>query len=376
MLNRYRKEITYCTYCPKLCRFACTVTNAEVRETVTPTTKMNLMHLVREGAIDYTPDVAEITYHCTGCRLCRAYCKHRTDVAETMIAAREEAVKFGVCPPAIKEFLGKYREHSNAYGEDLSGALATLKQERRINKTAEIIYFPGAVTLQHYPGVAADMTGLLEMCGADFAILGGDNHCCGIPALLAGDRQAFSKVAKTIAEILNDYKTVVCGDPSTIETINTYYPQAGAKVKSELLHTTEWLAKQAAEKRISFGPKSDSSVMYHDPCYLAKYLNVMEPPRQLLQQMFYPDNILEFSWNRDKNYCCGGGGLVPVAAPEVAAEITRRRLEEFYEHKPGMLVTACPTCERMFERADNTIAVVDIVTLVRQQIDDSVIAGR
>ncbi len=91
--------------------------------------------------------------------------------------------------------------------------------------------------------------------------------------------------------------------------------------------------------------------------------------------MFYPDNILEFSWNRDKNYCCGGGGLVPVTAPEVAAGITRERLKEFYEYAPDALVTACPTCERMFERADNTIAVLDIVTLVRQQLNENIMGS-
>ncbi len=231
MLTKYKKEITYCTFCPKLCRFACTVTNAEMRETVTPTTKMNLLHLVREGAIDFTADVAEIAYHCTGCRLCRAYCKHRTDVAETMIAAREEAVKFGVCPDSVKVFIAKYRKFSNPYGEDLSSTLASLKQERRINKTAQMIYFPGAVTLQHYPGVASDMISLLEMCGTDFAVLGGDNLCCGTPALLAGDVKTFAKTAKSIAEILNSYETVICGDPRPSKLLKPTTPVQARKLR-------------------------------------------------------------------------------------------------------------------------------------------------
>ena len=84
--------------------------------------------------------------------------------------------------------------------------------------------------------------------------------------------------------------------------------------------------------------------------------------------MFFPDNIVEFSWNRDKNYCCGGGGLLPVTIPKVSRAITNKRLEEAAEAAPDMLVTACPTCERTFHRADPKLPVRDVISLVAEHI--------
>ena len=42
-------SLTYCTYCPKLCRHTCPVSNATARETLTPQTKMATMRLLRIG---------------------------------------------------------------------------------------------------------------------------------------------------------------------------------------------------------------------------------------------------------------------------------------------------------------------------------------
>lgn len=368
MLDKFAHEISYCTFCPKMCRFACPVTNAEARETVTPTAKLNFMHLIRSGAIGLDDEVADIFYRCAGCLTCRAYCKHRINVPDVIEAARRAAVEKNVQPPSLERHIKTFADHHNPYGGTLRLKLEELGLANRIGKQAPVLYFIGCTTLFHFGDLAKDIVRLLELCGTDFAVFGGDSLCCGTPALLSGDVKSFKAAAKQNVEFLNRYETIVTGCPSCMASLKFKYPEYGARLKSNIIHITQTVAEQANAGRLEFKPRSDARVMYHDPCHLAKYFGVFEPPRALLGKMFFPDNLIEFSWNRDKNYCCGGGGLLPVTAPKVSREITRKRLEEFHEAAPDILATACPTCERTFQRADQKIAVKDVISLVAENL--------
>ena len=65
-----------CTFCPKLCRFACPVAEAERRETVTPWGLMSRANFVRKGQVPLDVETAAIFEHCTGCGRCTQNCRH------------------------------------------------------------------------------------------------------------------------------------------------------------------------------------------------------------------------------------------------------------------------------------------------------------
>ena len=90
-----------CAFCPKLCRFACPVAEAEARETVTPWGLMTRADDVRRGALALDRDTAESWAHCTGCGRCTQICKHDNPVATALFAARAEAVAQTVAPAAL-----------------------------------------------------------------------------------------------------------------------------------------------------------------------------------------------------------------------------------------------------------------------------------
>jgi dimethylglycine catabolism B len=351
-----------------MCRFSCPVTNAEARETVTPTAKLNFMQLAADGAITMDREVAEVFYHCAGCLTCRAYCKHRINVPDVIEAARQEAFAKCVHPPVLDRHIKNFAEHKNPYGDRLRTKLEEFGQPHRMNKAAPILYFIGCTTLFHFTDLAKSMILLMERSGLDYAIHAGDSLCCGTPALLSGDVKAFKEAAKINADALNKYETIVTGCPSCMATMKLKYAEYGVTITSKFVHSTELVAEYVKSGRLQLKPRGNETVMYHDPCHLAKYFGVFDPPRYLLEQMFYADNMTEFSWNRDKNYCCGGGGLLPITAPGVSREITEKRLEEFNEAAAEILATACPTCERTFHRADPKMAVKDVVSLVAERL--------
>ncbi|PIU65357.1 MAG: (Fe-S)-binding protein, partial [Armatimonadetes bacterium CG07_land_8_20_14_0_80_40_9] len=65
---------------------------------------------------------------------------------------------------------------------------------------------------------------------------------------------------------------------------------------------------------------------------------------------------------------CGWGGGESFIFPEIAKSIAKKRLEEFEESKATLLITACPSCRQMFERANDKIKVKDIINLIAESI--------
>jgi Fe-S oxidoreductase len=96
--KNHKKQIDYCAYCPKLCRFACPVGQVVERETVTPTGKAVALKLVAESKAEFDREFAELVYLCSGCRITQTYCEHDIDVFPALEKARAEAVKKGVAP--------------------------------------------------------------------------------------------------------------------------------------------------------------------------------------------------------------------------------------------------------------------------------------
>ena len=88
LFKKYYKEIEYCTFCPKMCRFACPVVNVTANETYQPWGRQTLLHMVREGNLPFNREVAFSMYQCANCMLCREYCDYLVEVPPVMIAAR------------------------------------------------------------------------------------------------------------------------------------------------------------------------------------------------------------------------------------------------------------------------------------------------
>src|SRR5215472_15353459 len=91
-LEARREALETCVFCPKLCRSACPVSNAEPRETITPWGKMSMAHFAAHGDVPLDHSHAAPAWACTGCYACREACDHRNDVASTLFDARAAIV--------------------------------------------------------------------------------------------------------------------------------------------------------------------------------------------------------------------------------------------------------------------------------------------
>jgi len=362
------KEIEYCTFCPKLCRFACPVGNATFRETHTPWGRQTILHFVNDGKQEFNREVVINTYRCLTCNLCQTYCDHDNDVPGTMLDARAKAVEMQVIPREVQEYRTFFLEHNNPVGEDLLARLRGIVPKALFNEEAQVAYFPGCGNIFNYPNVINDTFRLLEALGVDYvAVHDGEIQVSGYTLMTLGLLKDYKILAQRVAKELKRYKTVIVGDPSDAYEFQFRYKEVGVELAPKVLHISQFLRPFFEQNKVPVRNLYPKKVIYHDPCYLGRYLGEYDGPRLMLDAVC-KEPIQEFSWNRESSYCCGGGGGIPVTHPDIAKQVAEHRLKEVLEGEEKTLVTNCPTCQRVFQKTNSQIEVLDLVTLIAKSL--------
>ena len=105
----------------------------------------------------------------------------------------------------------------------------------------------------------------------------------------------------------------------------------------QLSHITEFIL----EKKPLFSSWK-KKVIYHDPCYLGRWLGIYDAPRQVLQNI--PGlELVEFADTRESSPCCGSEVEFRTAFPQLAETMGKKILKEA-KKKNAMVVTASPHC--------------------------------
>jgi len=139
-----------------------------------------------------------------------------------------------------------------------------------------------------------------------------------------------------------------------------------------VVHHSQFLLQllQAGRLKISKGPLATAT--YHDPCYLGRYNQIFESPRQVLS--YVSDlNLVEMERNRERNFCCGaGGGHLWLEEQKVGERINVMRTDQALATGAGLVATACPYCLQMFQdgsktrEVDETLKIKDIAEILAE----------
>lgn len=226
---------------------------------------------------------------------------------------------------------------------------------------------------------------ILRHAGVTFSILGTDETCCGDPMRRIGNEYLFQMLAQENIETMNSLgvKKIVTSCPHCLNTLKNEYPAFGGTY--EVIHYTELIAHLLAEGKLKLasGPASGdgaSRVAYHDSCYLGRYQQEYDAPRNVLRAMTGV-TVLEADRNREKSFCCGAGGGRMWMEEEADHRVNEVRVGQLLEKAPQVIGVNCPYCLTMMEDGVKTVEggvdvkVMDLAEMVAARLNGGATAG-
>ena len=351
------RQLDYCTFCPKMCRHACPVSTASGRETHIPQVKMDRMNQLRLGRGSWTTESTDPLWACTGCRHCTMYCDHANEPGLVLFTGRAQAVAKGVPHPALTNYSERFR----AREQRLTEQLQTMFPDHLATE-GELGYWPGCDAIDKGAADIAAGLALFERVGLEHVkLVSAPQACAGYPLLAAGHRDLFRWHAGRVAASLRGFKKIAMGCSACLYAMRAQYPAEGVELRTEVVSLADVLAPAAQNLACSLTRKS---VYVHDPCYHARYNDVVEQPRKALSQLA---EVRDLSWSKGDTECCGGGGLLPKTMPAVADQMAKKQLAEVQAAGGGLVVTSCATCAFMLQRnAPPSVEVVNLATAIAQ----------
>ncbi len=317
-------------------------------------------------------------WSCTTCWACVAACPVMIDQLGFLVDFRRLLVAESKIDRKKTEIIVNFAEKSNPYGipaidranwaKDLD--VKTLHKE----PNAEYLYWVGCASSYdpRNQKIAKSLVKIFQKAGVSFGILGVEEKCCGETLRRMGDEGRFQELVLENIEILNKYgiKKIIIHCPHGYNTLKNEYPKFGGNFK--VIHHTDFILSLMNQGKIIPHKKLSETIVYHDPCYLARYNEIYETPRQLLQST--ATNIREFSKNRILTFCCGGGGGNAWYEVPEKKRISTIRVEEMEQTGAELLTVACPFCITMFEDAikgkglEEKLQVKEIAELIAETI--------
>ena len=219
----------------------------------------------------------------------------------------------------------------------------------------EVLYWVGCAAAfdTRNQKVARAVATCLHAAGVNFAILGQEELCTGDPARRMGNDYVFQMLAMANVETLDKYRmgerTIVTACPHCFNTIGNEYGQLGGRYR--IVHHSQYLAGLLESGRLvtlpedataSTGDHRPGSVTVHDSCYLARYNNVIAPPRDVLGAAGV--SITEMDKSGRNTFCCGAGGGRMWMEETRGTRINEERTRQVLATGAETVATSCPFC--------------------------------
>ena len=209
-----------------------------------------------------------------------------------------------------------------------------------------MIYFRGCTAREKETSIADATEKLLKLANIDYKVLD-DEICCGSVLLRTGFIDEAKNQIQKNTEVLSG-ELILTSCAGCYKTLKQDYEGL------DVIHISQFLKEIIDEKKLSFN-KKNLTVTYHDSCHLGRHCNIFDDPRSVISSVA---DLVEMGNNHENSLCCGAGGGVKSAYPEIADEMANSRISEAIDTKTKLLITPCPFCKLNLK--DHGLEVLDL----------------
>jgi len=298
-------------------------------------------------------------WDCTTCRACMEQCPVRIEHVPLIVEMRRNLVlEQSQFPQELVMLFNNLERNANPYSFPAStradwAASAGVQELADVEdpSSLEVIYWVGCMSSfdARNQKVANALAKVLKAAEVKFAILGKEESCSGDPARRAGNEYLYQILAQTNIERLNQYqaKRIIASCPHCFNTLKNEYPQLGGDY--DVVHHSEYIKQLIDSGRLKVPPGTleGNGMAYHDPCYLGRYNDVYDEPRDVMNSV--SGGFVELPRCRDRGFCCGAGGARAFMEEKSGSRISHNRLNEALDSGAAGGAVACPFCVTMFE---------------------------
>jgi Fe-S oxidoreductase len=337
----------------------------------------------------------EEIWACTTCRNCEDQCPVMNEHVDKIIDLRRHLVMVeGKMDPDAQRAMTNIERQGNPWGlnrkekENWRDArpdlhIPTVKEMKKADEEFEYLFWVGSMGAfdNRSQKIALSFAHLLNKAGIKFAILGNKEKNSGDTPRRLGNEFLFKELAESnIKEFEKAGVTkIITTDPHAYNIFKNEYPDFG--FKAEVIHHTELLFDLVQNGTLKPVHPINETITFHDSCYLGRYNDVYDPPREILKAIPGVE-LVEMKRNRQDGMCCGAGGGLMWMEEDTGHRVNVARTEQAIEVNPGIISSGCPYCLTMLsdgtkaKEVEDKIGTYDIAELLERSIfgEDFVVA--
>ncbi|WP_085506291.1 heterodisulfide reductase-related iron-sulfur binding cluster [Thalassobacillus devorans] len=329
----------------------------------------------------------EELWACTTCRNCEDQCPVMNEHVDKIIDLRRYLVLTeGKMDPDAQRAMTNIERQGNPWGlskkeredwrdQEPDVRIPTVKELKKEGEEFDYLFWVSSMGAydNRSQKIALAFAKLMNEAGIKFAILGNKERNSGDTARRMGNEFLYQElVEKNIKEFeKNDVKKIITIDPHAYNTFKNEYPDFG--FEAEVYHHTELLAEWLKDGRLKPVHEVKETITYHDSCYLGRYNEVYQPPREVLE-MIPGVKLVEMKRNRENGMCCGAGGGMMWMEEKAGHRVNVARTEQALETSPTMISSGCPYCLTMLsdgtkaKEVEESVGTMDIAEILAKSI--------